>query len=67
MYRITLTDGEVVKVDDCQEQGAFLLCREGSREVRYSVANVKKIESDSAAGAIIAGLIVLALTGVWID
>lgn len=61
MYRITLMDGEVVKARKCNQDGSFLVCD----DVQYSIANVKKIESDDGGvvGRIIGGLIIAAITG----
>ncbi len=61
MYRITLMDGEVVKADNCYEDGTFLVCD----DVRYAITNVKKMESEdsSVIGTIVGGLFIAAITG----
>lgn len=63
MYKIITNSGETYNVSEVNEDGSFIVFRDGGREVRLPTSNIKKIESTDNAGVIIGGLIVMALTG----
>jgi len=63
MYKVTTTNGEVYTANTVNEEGSFVVFKDGGKEIWLPIYSVSKIESTSNAGAIIGGLIVLALTG----
>jgi len=67
-YKVLMRGGDKVQGDSVEEEGSFIIIKNGKKEIRVPSADVEKIETndDSAIGMTIAGLTVFALTGFWI-
>jgi len=69
MYKITMNDGNVLTADEVNNKGSFIAIKKnGNNTIWVREWDIKKIETsdDSMAGAVVGGLILFALTGVFI-